>query len=327
MNVLPLPTQLKCGPYQGNCTNTTGTKPVISRLTLTVIRQENQAIHGMIATTGALKVKQDFTAIITGNQLHFVTSAPNKKLTIEWHAAIQDGVIRGTFSATQTGLWVSFFGKKSQNGEWQCTKERFPIVRHLKSFAKGVIGVGVLLAVFGGVIALINSDTASTSPGIAYAPIPDSAPALSYPYEDTRSSTPYEALAPPSTTSRSSTGGYTPRISDRAIAEVGSKVYDAVLDDKRVDVKGYMRDGTYVRPHDRQPPGGFTASDKVEAGAGALGVALFIKAADYVDQKYDPEKIAARKKAEEQQQAESQRRLREDAERRQQQNKKPWWKR
>lgn len=308
MNAPPLSTQLAIGSYQGTCTITNGKKPVVSRVTLRVTRQDNQTIHGWITTTGSLKVDQEFAATMTGDQLLFVTANPKKKLTITWLAGVQGDTMQGTYSATRGGLVASFLGKKDQHGDWHCRKERFPFVRRLKSFAKGSLVVAVVIGFMGGIIALSNVGSSPSSPGSAYTPSYES---TSQSYED----------------NVSSPGGYKSRLTSEDLRDVTKGVYGAVIDSKRVDVRGYNREGSYVRPHDRQPPGGITLGDKAEAGAWALGAVALVQGVDYLDQKFDPAKIAARKQAEEQQRAESQRRFREQVERREQQKPKPWWRR
>ena len=180
---------IKIGSYQGACTDTTGKSPVVSRLTLTVARQEQQAVHGKITVTGDLDVDLEFSGTIAGNRIQFVTTTPNKKLTIEWSAEIQDDSMNGSFSATNTGFWSSIFGSNRKSGEWQCRRARFPIIRRLKSFATAVLGFIILLAVIGGGIAFFNSDSASVHSSVAYTP---SSPPTTVPYE------PVQTYYPPS---------------------------------------------------------------------------------------------------------------------------------
>jgi hypothetical protein len=331
MNTPPLSIQLAIGSYQGTCRITKGKKPVVSRVTLRVTRQENQTIHGRITTTGSLKVDQEFAATMTGDQLQFVTANPKKKLTITWLAGVQGDAMQGTYSATRGGLVASFLGKKDQHGDWQCRKERFPFVRRLKSFAKGSLVVAVIIGSMGGIIALSNVGSSPSSPGSAYAPSYDEFYDSSYSNEEGPSTGSYAAPSQPYNNSvRSSTGGSSPHLSDRDLAELGGHVYDYALDRNRVDVKEHYRGETYVRPYDRQPPGGYSLGDRTEAAGWALGAMVIVKGIDY----YSPDQVEARRKteearqlAEERQREEAVQRIRADAERMRQAKQKPWWRR
>ncbi len=334
MNASPLASKLLIGSYQGTCSSRNGKKPVVSRVTLRVTRQENQTIHGRITSTGALKVDQEFAATMTGDQLQFVTANPKKKLTITWLAGVQGDAMQGTYSATRGGFVASFLGKKDQHGDWQCRKERFPFVRRLKSFAKESLVVGGVIGFMGGIIALSNVGSSPSSPARAYTPSYDEVYDSSYSNEEAPSTSSYAAPSQSNNTSSSSTAGYQPRVPDRDLAEVGGKVYNYALDENRVDVREHFRGDTHVRAHDRQPPGGFTAGDKVEAGAWALAAVGSITGTEYLVQQFDPAQVAARKhaeearrQAEERQREDAVRRIREDAERMNQQKQKPWWKR
>ena len=253
---------------------------------------------------------------MTGDQIQFVTYTRSKKLMIEWVAVVQADAMRGTFVATRSGLLASLFGKKIQSGEWQCAKERFPLGRRLKALAKVALGAGALLFVLvglGDAVAFLNSGSAAPSVAMGYTPNVESDYDSSYSDCDVSSSSADASAAQPYDHSRSKAGGYAPRVSSQDLSEVGIKVYDAVIDSKRVDVKGHYRGETYIQPYDRQPPGGIAIGDKVEAGAVAVGVIAAIQAADYLIDKFDPEKVQARKQAEEKQRAESLRLLRDDA--------------
>lgn len=258
-------TQFKLGSYQGTCTNTTGKEPVVSRLTLTLARQEQQSIYGKITTAGALDVDLEFAGTVAGNQIQFVTITPNKKLTIEWLAVIQVDSLRGTFSATNTGFWASVFDSTHQHGEWQCSKERFPIIRRLKSFAQGVLGVIVFIVIIVGVIAF-NSDSTPSISLPAY--IPSSTPSTIQPesfqtyYQPTYTPTynpPYARQQPPQQGAWDSLQ----RIAkDPQTWELIGEGVKLLLDQKAgasapkdVHVRSYVdRNGRYVPEYDRSHP-------------------------------------------------------------------------
>jgi hypothetical protein len=76
---------------------------------------------------------------------------------------------------------------------------------------------------------------------------------------------------------------FRPRISADATLDIQRNVANMVLRNKEVHVSSYVRQGTNVRAHTRQPPGGFTFGDNVEANLwGAAVIAI-----DYGLQKWD----------------------------------------
>jgi len=279
----PTDKTLKVGSYQGTCTNTTGKEPVISRLTLTVVRQEHQTVRGTLVTTGALEVNFEFSGTIAGNRIHFVTTTPNKKLTIEWTAEIQDDSVSGTFTSTNSGFWASVFGNERQSGEWQCHKQRFPIVGRvwgrIVSFSQGVLGLLVLCGIGGGIYALIHSDRPAASVPTVQR---ESYPTASAPQARPPESSPVFSIQP-----ASQHDSFSPRVPPAFAAEAASRTYDFVLDQKRVDVSGYWRGQTFVPPYTRQPPGGFTLGDRTEAVAWGAAAAGALYGLDWLGQKLE----------------------------------------
>lgn len=252
MNAPSLPGHLKPGSYQGSCKIATGRKSVVSRVTLKVQRVESQEIHGRITTTGALKVDQNFSASANGSELHFVTVTPNKKLAVTWQAIIEEDALRGTFSATRAGLLAFLFRRKSQHGEWHCAKERFPLIRRLKTLAKRSVIGGVVAAALGGIIASMVSGSAPQSYTGSQNSRPYSIQSSSYPagefpaYNTATANTEipvsqYAQSGDYSAPATYSTTGSRPQLSDRHLVELGSHVYDYALDQNRVDVKGHYR--------------------------------------------------------------------------------------
>jgi hypothetical protein len=323
MNPPPVNGMLKLGSYQGSCKITTGKKPIISRLTMKVMRVEGEAVHGRITITGTFNMAQEFSAAVNGSEIQFVTVAPKKNLTITWHGIIEGDVLKGTFKADRAGFLASLFRRKNQHGEWHCIKERFPVIRRLKTLARCSVVAGVIVAAIGGIIALI---------GVGSAPQPYSEiqsagsyqtageyPAYSSSYQ-TENRPAYDSL---------SVASSNPQIADRDVAELGRHVYDFALDQNRVDVKGHYRGGTYVQSHDRQPPGGYSFGDQAEAAGWALGAMALVKGVQY----FSSGQVEARKRAEEarlqvekKQREDSWQRLRDHAERAREQKKQPWWK-
>ena len=286
---------LKIGTYQGTCTDKTGENPVVSRLTLTIIRQENEVVHGKVRVTGDLDADLDFNGTIDGNYISFVTSTPDSKLTIDWSAEIQNDCLLGNFKSIDTGFWSNLFWSSTNNqqGEWQCKKERFPLIGRVKKFTTRAFWTLVIVSI---ICALIASEKSSPSRSSYYPtgqPIISSASnsdliqstaVLNQPRFET---SPQYSFSPETS---NLTSEYKPRVSTELIGSAAEKTYNYVLDQKRVDVSGYVRDNTYVNSYTRQPPGGVTFDDKLEAAGWASAVAAGIFAVDWVDQKLEQRK-------------------------------------
>ena len=80
---------------------------------------------------------------------------------------------------------------------------------------------------------------------------------------------------------------YRPSFNEQQITDVHRAVTGAVLNNKLVNVSGYTRDGNYVSSHTRQPPGGITFGDKVEANLIGFAVVAALAGIDYGLQKWD----------------------------------------
>jgi hypothetical protein len=283
------------GTYQGTCVDKSGKDQVVSRLTLTIIRLENEVVHGKVQITGDLDAELEFKGTIVGSRINFVTSTDDQKLTIEWSAEIQSGCLRGNFSATDTRFWHNLFcpSTNNQRGEWQCKKERFPIIRHVKKFTKravGILGTGAIIC------ALIASDNRSEKP-LPYEPvtgtISSDASSSDWSQSTANSKSITTAYTPQINHSSHQYNGsteYKPRVPVELVGAAATKTYNYMLDQKRVDVSGHIRGDTYVNPYTRTPPGGLTFDDKLEAAGWAGAVAASIMTLDWLDQKLEERK-------------------------------------
>lgn len=91
------------------------------------------------------------------------------------------------------------------------------------------------------------------------------------------------------------------RMSEQDIKDVHQYVTSAVLNQKHVHVSGYQRGNSYVNEYTRQPPGGITFRDELEANLYGAAAVAFLSVVDYALQKWDnytkkkqePEQISA----------------------------------
>lgn len=84
-----------------------------------------------------------------------------------------------------------------------------------------------------------------------------------------------------------------PRITEQQGMEIQKTVSDYILQSKRVDVSGYVREGSIVRPYSRQPAGGITPADKLEADLWGIAAVALVGVIDYGLQKWEKRKSGA----------------------------------
>jgi len=80
---------------------------------------------------------------------------------------------------------------------------------------------------------------------------------------------------------------YNPRVSPESLQGISTAVSGYVRRQQAVDVNGHFRNNTYVDPHLRTPPGGFTDQQNFEANAWGAGVGIGLMATDTLFQYYD----------------------------------------
>lgn len=78
---------------------------------------------------------------------------------------------------------------------------------------------------------------------------------------------------------------YQPSFDAEQVGKLASLAHQYVLSRELVDVSGYYRGETRVEPYQRQPPGGFSFDNKLEATGAAALVTGTIITADYLSQK------------------------------------------
>ncbi len=83
---------------------------------------------------------------------------------------------------------------------------------------------------------------------------------------------------------------FRPRVTPQQGMEIQKSVSDYILQSKRVDVSGHVRDGTIVRPYSRQPAGGITSGDKLAADLWGIAAVALVGVIDYGLQKWEKRK-------------------------------------
>jgi actin-like ATPase involved in cell morphogenesis len=110
------------GIYRGACVNNTITPPTEAIIKLILKRTCGKEILGDLSIYGELQGGSEFTGVLDGNELIFVTRTPNGKTSITWTGTIANNKITGTYEAIVDGFFVNLFGLRMQKGTWQCQK-------------------------------------------------------------------------------------------------------------------------------------------------------------------------------------------------------------
>jgi hypothetical protein len=84
-----------------------------------------------------------------------------------------------------------------------------------------------------------------------------------------------------------SSGGYQSRVTPEMARTVASAVYQHSLQQNRVQVRGHMRENTYIDSYSRTPAGGYSSGDHFEAGAKGAAAAGALMLLDWAAQKLE----------------------------------------
>lgn len=88
-------------------------------------------------------------------------------------------------------------------------------------------------------------------------------------------------------TGSSSGSGYQSQVTPEMARTVASAVYQHSLSQNRVQVRGHMRENTYIEPYSRTPAGGYSEGDHFEAGAKGAAAAGAMMLVDWAAQKLE----------------------------------------
>ena len=118
----PLASEVILGTYAGQCVNTTLKPPVQAEMLLVLRRCQGKEIIGDLAIHGDLGGGSEFSGVISGNRLTFVTRSLTGKQSITWTGTISGDNIEGGYVVVDEGWLVGLLGMRNQQGIWQCQK-------------------------------------------------------------------------------------------------------------------------------------------------------------------------------------------------------------
>jgi hypothetical protein len=111
------------GTYTGTCTNQTVNPPQIADLNLVLRRVVGREIFGDLTLHGDLEGGSEFSGVIDGTRITFITRSSGGKLEITWTASVSPGLISGDYSVVDDRFLQRLFGMRLQKGIWCCRKQ------------------------------------------------------------------------------------------------------------------------------------------------------------------------------------------------------------
>jgi len=110
------------GTYAGNCSNNYANPPNEAQIVLVLKRLQAQEVIGDLTVHGDLRGGSEFSGVVSGERITFVTRSPDKKATITWTGTIVGDVISGGYVVVDEHFFARLRGLRNQQGVWQCRK-------------------------------------------------------------------------------------------------------------------------------------------------------------------------------------------------------------
>ena len=108
------------GTYAGQCVNTNFKTQ--ASIVLVLRRLQGREIIGDLTIHGDLGGGSEFSGIISGNHLTFVTRSLTGKQSITWTSTISADIIEGSYAVVDEGWLMGLIGMRNQQGVWKCQK-------------------------------------------------------------------------------------------------------------------------------------------------------------------------------------------------------------
>ena len=110
------------GTYAGTCVNTSAQPPVQAGIVLVLRRLQGHEVIGDLTIHGNLGGGSEFSGVISGSRLTFVTRALKGKQTITWTGTVSEDSIEGGYVVLDERWLMSLLGARNQEGVWRCIK-------------------------------------------------------------------------------------------------------------------------------------------------------------------------------------------------------------
>jgi hypothetical protein len=111
------------GTYLGRCTNLTAEPPITAEIVLVLKRFQDKEVIGDLTVHGHLHGGSEFSGVLSGERLTFVTRTSNKKSSITWSGIFsKEGILGEYVVVHESFLRVLLLGTRTERGVWQCVK-------------------------------------------------------------------------------------------------------------------------------------------------------------------------------------------------------------
>jgi hypothetical protein len=112
------------GTYAGKCKNNTVKPPVEANIILVLKSLQGSEVVGDLSIFGNLGGGSDFSGVLNGEKICFVTRSSDKMSSITWTGNFFGDTIEGNYIVVNEGFFASLMGTREQKGVWQCKKSR-----------------------------------------------------------------------------------------------------------------------------------------------------------------------------------------------------------